>query len=464
MVTSNKQTGKELPPHLEHINLNAAGIDIGSESHYVAVPEGRDPEKSVREFSSFTCDMTAISTWLQACEVDTVVMESTGVYWIPLYDHLEKVGFDVKLVDARHVKNVSGRKTDVQDCQWLQQLHTYGLLSGAFRPPEQICALRSMIRQRDTLVRYAASHILHMQKALTLMNIKIHNVLSDITGKTGLAIIRLIIAGERDPKKLAALRDGRCKHTMSTIEKSLEGNYRAEHVFSLKQSLELFDVYQAKIKDCDREIESTLKAFEPTKRDGSSLLNGKRKAVGKHGPSFDVRRILIEKSGVDLTQIPGISDMTALSVMSEIGFSVAPWKTAKHFASWMGLCPGNKISGNKILKTKTKVCANKVAAALRLAVTNLWRSQTAMGAYYRRMIYKLGKPGAVTATAHKLARLIYAMLDQGTAYVEAGVESYENAYKQRVLKTLRKRAHALGFDLVEKATELDMNSTAFSIS
>ena len=446
--SKNRSKKVKLPKHLEHINVNAAGIDVGSESHFVAVPEGRD-KQSVREFSSFTEDLHNIANWLLRCQVDTVVMESTGVYWITLYDFLESKGFDVRLVDARCVKNVSGRKSDVLDCQWLQQLHMYGLLSGAFRPPESICALRSLMRHRENMIRYAASHVLHMQKALSLMNVQLHNVISDITGRTGLAIIDSILCGERDPNKLAMLRDGRCKNSYEVIEKSLAGLYRDEHIFALRQARDLYQLYQSKIAECDTEIEKLLNSFSNVDKDISEALSQPAKPKTKNQPNFNVQRMLIEKSGVDLTRIPGIKASTALTVLSEIGFSVDAWKTEKHFASWMGVCPGTKISGGKKLASKTKICANKVAAALRLAATNLWRSQTAIGAFYRRMAAKLGKPGAVTATAHKLARLIYSMLKNGTSYTEIGIEKYESEYQKRVLKNLTKRAKTLGFELVK---------------
>src|SRR5438445_11480551 len=238
-----------LPKHLQHINLNAAGIDIGSEQHWVAVPEGRD-EVSVRQFGAFTNDLLAIADWLEQCGVTTVAMESTGVYWIPLFEVLAARGFEVKLVDARHVKNVSGRKSDVLDCQWLQQLHTYGLLSGAFRPPEQVCVLRSYLRQREMLIQTASMHIQHMQKALQQMNLLLPNVVSDITGVTGMKIIKAILAGERDPPVLARHRNERCQNTTATIAKSLVGNYREEHLFALRQAVDLYVTYQAKIADC----------------------------------------------------------------------------------------------------------------------------------------------------------------------------------------------------------------------
>lgn len=461
VIVNKKQSKQNLPKNLQQLNINAAGIDIGSESHFVAVPEGRDTE-SVREFTSFTCDLKNISLWLKKCGVETVAMESTGVYWIPLYDFLDKEGFEVLLVDARHVKNVSGRKSDVLDCQWIQQLHTYGLLSGAFRPPEHICALRTLIRHRDKLVKYASSHTLHMQKALNLMNIRLHNVISDITGSTGMKIIRAIVGGETSPKVLAQYRHGRCKCSIEDIEKSLEGSYRNEHIFALKQSIELYDYYHAQIAKCDKEIENTLTSFEEKCSDAKP--EPEKKARAKNEPNFNVASMLLCKSGVDLTKIPGISSSTALIILSEIGFSVDSWNSEKHFSSWLGVCPGTKISGGKPLTTKTKLCANKVAAALRLAATNLWRSQTAIGAFYRRMIAKLGKPGAVTATAHKLARLVYAMLKNGTEYVETGVHEYEKAYQKRVLKSLEKRARSLGFELVTKSDSGESISSELSLT
>jgi len=470
MADGNKSKKKnvkiaELPKNLEHLNINAAGIDIGSTSHFVAVPQGRDVE-SVREFTSFTEDLKNISDWLKKCNVDTVAMESTGVYWIPLYDFLEKEGFKVFLVDARHVKNVCGRKTDVQDCQWIQQLHTYGLLSGAFRPPEMVCALRTVMRQRDMLIRYLSSHVLHMQKSLNLMNIKLHNVISDITGITGMSIIRAIVNGERDPKKLAEFRDGRCKSSVEVIEKSLEGSYSEEHLFSLKIALELYDTYNMKKNDCDKMLEYLLKKFDNSeisnetnfsdndRNDGNdgNKSNKKTKRFLKNEPKFDLTDLLKQKSGIDLTKIPGISATTALVVLSEIGFSVDAWDSEKKFSSWLGLCPNTKISGGKPLSTKTKICANRVAASLRLAATNIGRTQTSLGAFHRRMVGKLGKPQAITAVAHKLCRLIYSMLKNGTEYVEKGVEACEKAYNDRALKRMQKQAQLLGYELVEKTS------------
>jgi transposase len=443
--SSKKSRSKLLP----YINENAAGIDIGSNEHYVAVPEGRD-ENTVRSFKSVTSDLYALADWLSHCGIDTVAMESTGVYWIPLYELLEERGFEVLLVNARHVKNVSGRKTDVLDCQWLQQLHTFGLLAGAFRPNDSICQLRAYHRQREMLIKQISMHIQHMQKALSQMNVQLHNVISDITGMTGMAIIRAIIAGERNTKKLAEFRDGRRKNSEELIEKSLEGHYREEHVFSLKQAVELVDYYQMKVRDCDQEIDRVLSTFSD-KVDLSSvdIPQKKRERSGNlNSPSFDLHAHLFRITGVNLTAIPGINSHTAFKIISEIGLDMNRWKTDKHFASWLGLCPGNKVSGGKQLSGKSKPTSNRAAAALRLAATSLGRSQTSLGAFYRRQKARLGAPKAITATAHKLARLFYNMLSYGAEYIEQGEAYYEEKYKERIIKNLQRRANALGFQLI----------------
>ncbi len=447
----------KLPKHLEHINQMAAGIDIGSKSHFVAVPEGC-AEVCVREFESFTTDLQELANWLDNCGIETVAMESTGVYWIPLYELLESRGFEVKLVDARHVKNVSGRKTDVLDCQWLQQLHTYGLLNGAFRPNEQVCALRAYLRQRSMLIQEASSHIQHMQKALSQMNIQLHNVINDITGYTGMHIIRAIITGERDSKKLASYRDLRCKNSLEVIEKSLTGNYRDEHVFALMQAVELYDIYMEKVSACDCKIEQQLSAFENssvaketklTEQKESSVK--KKKSRCKNKLSFDAQSHLIRITGVDLTEIPGIEASSALKIISEIGLDLSRWKSSKQFASWLGLCPGNKVSGGKRLSGKSKRTANYAASALRVAASTLHRSDSALGAFLRRLKSRLGAPKAITATAHKLAVIIFMMLKNGTAYKDVGQDYYEKQYRERMIRNLSFRAKTLGFDLVKAA-------------
>jgi transposase len=440
---------KGLPKHLQRLNLTAAGIDIGSKSHFVAVPEGIDPQP-VREFASFTGDLHRLADWLVACGVDTVAMESTGTYWIPIFEILEDRGLEVKLVNACHVKNVPGRKTDVLDCQWLQQLHTFGLLAGAFRPPEQVCALRAYLRHRANLVRYAAAHIQHMQKALSQMNLLLHNVVSDLTGMTGMKIIKAILSGERDPKTLASLRDHRCKNSVITIAKSLEGHYRPEHLFSLKQAVELFDYYQARIIDCDSEIAAQLTAFDTQDSVGAApAISGPKPRKGRHNaPAFDLYSEMRRVTGVDLTRIDGIDSYTALKIVSEIGLDMGRWRSEKQFTSWLGLCPGSKISGGKRLSGKSKPVANRAALALRMAATTLYNSRSALGAFLRRMKARLGAPKAITATAHKLARLVYSMLKYGTEYVDAGQAYYEERYQSRVLQNLKKKAQQLGYELV----------------
>jgi len=436
-----------LPKHLQRLNLYAAGIDIGSRSHFVAVPEGADPEP-VREFKTFTADLHCLADWLVSRGITTVAMESTGSYWIPVFEILESRNLQVMLVNARHVKNVPGRKTDVLDCQWLQQLHTYGLLEGAFRPPEEICELRGYIRHRMNQVRYASSHIQHMQKALTQMNVLLHNVVTDITGVTGIAIIKAILAGERDPHKLAALRDKRCKNTVETIARSLQGNYRPEHLFSLKQALASFEFYQSQIADCDREIQALLASFDSVTEETRPDYPGKSSKAAKKSSPFNLQDELYRMTGVDLTRIDGIESATALRIISEIGLDMSRWKSAGHFASWLGLCPGSKISGGKRLSSKTKPVVNRAAAAFRMAASSLYRAQCALGAYYRRMNARLGAPKAITATAHKLARLVYSMLKNGTAYTDVGQDYYEQKYKARVIQNLKKRAQQLGFELI----------------
>ena len=437
-----------LTKHLEQINLYAAGIDIGSETHFVAVPDGLD-DQPVRSFSCFTGDLERMADWLVEIGIQTVVMESTGVYWIPAFEILEERGLEVLLVNARHVKNVTGRKSDVQDCQWMQQLHTYGLLSGAFRPPEQVCALRSYLRHRAGLISSCASHIQHIQKALRQMNLLLDNVVRDITGKTGMTIVRAIIAGEHDPYKLATHRDPRCKNSEEVIAKSLKGHYRDEHLFTLKQAVELYDFYQEKIHICDQAIERQLQAFDG-QADPTDLPPPAKNKKQKQGNTlaFDVRGQLYRMTGVDLTRIDGIEANTALKVLSEIGTDMSCWQTEKHFSSWLGLSPGNKISGGKVLKSKTKPSANRAAAALRMAAMTLTKSKSALGAYYRRMRTRLGSPKAITATAHKLARLIYSLLKHGAEFTDQGQDYYEQQYRKRAVRNLRKRAQNLGFELV----------------
>lgn len=453
-----------LPKHLEHINLWAAGIDIGSTSHFVAIPEGCD-EITVREFSSFTTGLHELADWLTQCRIKTIAMESTGVYWIPVYELLESKGFEVRLVDAKQVKNVSGRKTDVLDCQWIQQLHTYGLLNSAFRPVEEICALRSYVRQRTMLIQNMSMHIQHMQKALTQMNLQLHHVITDITGDTGMKIIRAIMAGERNPKILAQYRDWRCKNSLATIASALTGNYRAEHLFALQQALELYDFYQEKISACDTEIEKKLAEFSTSSllAEPSSIPLKQNKRISKNAPSFDLGTQVQRLTGVDLMEVPGMNSLSVLYLIGEIGLDMTCWNSAKHFASWLGLCPGNKVSGGKRISGKTKASANRAAATLRMAASTLHRSNTALGAFLRRLKSRLGSPKAITATAHKIAKIIYNMLRHGVVYKEAGQEYYEQQYRDRMVKNLKRRAEEFGFSLVE-TTQMGLIKSAIESS
>jgi transposase len=376
-------------------------------------------------------------------------MESTGVYWIPLFDLLAARGFAVRLVDPRQLKHVPGRKTDVLDCQWIQQLHTFGLLAAAFRPDDQVCGLRSYLRQRAMLVTYASHHIQHLQKALEQMNLKLAHVVSDLTGVTGMAIIRAILAGERDPSALARLRDRRCQNDEATIAKALEGTWRPEHLFALRQAVELVDFYQRQIVACDREIETYLARFDD--KSGGHVLprEPRQRKPSRNEPTFDARTHLYRLTGVDLTRIDGIDAHTGLKVVAEIGLDMTRWPTEKHFASWLGLSPGRDVSGGKPISTRTKPSANRVAAALRLAASSLARSRSALGAFYRRIKARLGAPKAITATAHKLARIVYRMLRFGTGYVDRGQDYYERRYQDRLLSNLTRHARQLGYTLVK---------------
>ena len=423
---------------------NAAGIDIGSAAHFVAVPPDRDDEP-VREFASFTADLHRLADWLDACGVDTVAMESTGVYWIALYELLEARGFTVLLVNARHVKNVSGRKSDVLDCQWLQQLMSFGLLRGAFRPADQVCVLRSLSRQRTMLLRSQGRFVQHMQKALTQMNIQLANVISDVAGETGQKILRAIVAGERDGLALARLKNSRIRASEDEIAKSLQGSWRAEHLFALKQALDAFDFCGTQLAECDAQVQAQLQALHVREDEPAQ---GKKRGRARNAPKFDLRTQLFQMCGVDLTRIDGIDVTTALVVVSEVGADMGKFPSDKHFASWLGLCPGTKITGGKVMSSKTKRCANRAAQALRLAAAALRSSQSALGAYYRRLCARMDKPKAVTAAAHKLARLIYAMLSHGQEYTDRGQDYFEERYRQRVLHNLAQKAKAMGMQLV----------------
>jgi transposase len=433
---------------LKQINLNAAGLDIGVAEIWACVPEGRD-EVSVRVFQTFTVDLHALADWLEACGIETVAMESTGVYWIPLYEILEARGLEVYLVNARHLSNVTGKKTDILDCQWLQQLHTYGLLRASFRPEAEMVALRSYIRHRDNLTQDRATHIRRMQKALHLMNVQLTNVISDITGETGLKIIRDIVAGQHDPVKLAQHRHPRCQSSEDEIVKALQGNYRPEHLFALQHALDLYDYYTQKIQDCDVKIEARFAAFKPqVDLAEKPLPPSKKKRKQKNDPHFDLRTALYKTCGVDLTRIDGLNALTVQKVISETGVDMSPWPTVKHFTSWLSLAPNNKITGGKVISRGTKKAHNQAAQALRMAAQSLAHSDSALGAFYRRIRAQKGAMVANVATAHKLARIIYFMLKNQTEYEDPGASYYEEQYRQRAIKNLKRKAEKLGFELV----------------
>ena len=445
-----QQRSGKVKSGLPMINANAAGIDIGANQHYVAVPPDRD-QHPVRRFGAFTEDLHGLAKWLRQCGVTTVAMESTGVYWIPLYQILEGYGFSVKLVNARHVKHVPGRKSDVQDCQWLQQLESFGLLTASFRPEAQICVLRSYMRQRQMLIDYGSRHVQQMQKALTEMNIKLHHVISDLTGVTGLTIVRAILEGERDRLKLAALKQRQIKSDVATIAKALEGDYRPEHLFVLRQALALYDYFQQKIAECDREI---MKAMQPLENGAAASLPAttkpRRKTRSPHHPlPFDSQEKLQRIMGVDLTRIDGINETTAQLVLSELGLDIChKWPTEGQFSSWLGLCPNNEISGGKVLRRGKRKVVNRLANALRMGAQSLLKSKSALGAYARRMRAKRGTPTAINATAHKLARLIYRTLKYGQEYIDIGQQQYEQRYKENALKALQRKARQLGYQVV----------------
>lgn len=428
------------------INPNAAGIDIGHREHWCAVPIDRSAQP-VRRFGTFTEDLEAMADWLESCGVKTVAMESTGVYWIAAFQILERRGFEVRLVNARHVKNVSGRKSDVMDCQWIQRLHSYGLLNGSFRPADAMCVLRSYLRYRDELVCARSVQCQHMQKALQQMNVQLHQVLSDVTGLSGLRIIEAILQGERDGQKLAALADRRVRASQATIAKAMKGDYRPEHLFVLRCAYELHQAYEQKIEQCDEQAVAQMATLPSRTEQAPPPRKAGRAAVRDKVAGIDLRVELYRWTGVDLTAIEGIGVLTAEVILSEIGTDMSRWRSEKHFTSWLGLCPDNRISGGKILSSHTRHVINPVSDALRVAAMTLQNSKTALGAFYRRMRARLGAASAITATAHKLARLIYRLLKHGEAYVQKGMEYYEQQYRQRMLHNLKKTAASLGFQL-----------------
>lgn len=435
------------PEGLPIIHARAAGIDIGSRFHVVAVAPNLAAEP-VQTFQAFTGDIQRMADWLISIGIETVAMESTGVYWVPVYEVLESRGLDVILANAREARTVPGRKSDVNDAQWLQRLHACGLLRASFRPERDIAALRAYLRLRERHLDYAAAHIQHMQKALTFMNLQLHHVVSDITGETGMNIIRAIVSGQRDPKVLSTMRDPRCKASAETICASLVGNYQPEHVFALTQALALYDFYQARVAECDAQIEMVLAALSAEKSSPSvPLPKARHRTRQPNAVSFDTRPLLYQLTGIDATQIHGIGSYLALRLVAECGTDLSRWPTAKHFTSWLTLAPGCKISGGKVLSAHTRKTSNRVAAHLRLAAVTVGRTNTALGAFYRRLAARIGKAKAVTATARKIAVLFYNAMRFGMNYVDPGADHYEQKYRERVIKQLHRRAAEFGFAL-----------------
>ncbi len=436
---------------LEVLHAHAAGIDIGNESHYVAVPPMSDSQP-VRRFGCTTAELKAMAEWLKQCKIQTVAMQSTGVYWIAVYDILEAAGFEVYLVNARETKNLPGRKSDVQESQWLMKLHTYGLLRNSFRPSQEIRRLRTFWRQRNDLVQAAGRHIQRMQKALTQMNIQLANVLSDVSGMTGQAIIEAILAGERDPHKLAEFRDPRVKASQEQIARSLEGNWQEDLLFVLKQEQEGYEFCQKQMAECDQRLQQYLQQREDRSQ-GAPLPEEKRKGRLKkkkgNAPQFDLRTELFRMTGTDLTQIDSIDVMTATTILSEAGWDISKWETEDHFVSWLRLCPDNRISGEKIIGRGRLPTKNRASIALKMAASTLRLSNTYLGAQFRRFRTRLGAPIAIKAMAAKLARLVYRMLRYGTKYVDQGAKFYEAQYRDLQIKQLKWKAAKLGFQVFQ---------------
>ena len=438
---------------LERVNPNAAGLDCGSAEHFVAVPVDRDPNP-VRSFKTFTADLHRLADWLVACGVTSVAMEATGVYWIPVYEILQARNVEVVLVNARHVKNVPGRKSDVNDCEWLMELHSVGLLRGSFRPSAEIVALRTYVRHRETLIQTTTSLTQRMQKAMVQMNLQLRLVVSDIAGVTGQRILRDIVAGNTDPQGLARHRDHRCRATEAEIAAALTGHYRPEQVFVLKQNLDAFDACQAQIASCDVQIHRHMTELTAKLEPPSTPLPEPRSKVKPRGnvPRFEIREVLHHLTNADISQIDGITPYGGLRLISEIGTDMTRWPSEHHFTAWLTLAPRNRVSGGRLLSSKTQPAANRAALTLRLAAMSVGRTQTALGAFYRRLAARVGKPKAITATARKLAILVYRTLKGEITYADPGAAAYDAGRRRQVLSSLRKRAQFLGFSLVNQET------------
>jgi transposase len=436
---------------LEQINHNAGGIDAGAEYHHVAIPEDR-PGRTVRRFSTSTFGLYALADWLVENGVDTVAVEATGVYCVPLLEVLEERGIEVVLAKASSLKSVNDRrKTDMVDCQWIQILHTFGLLRGSFRPTELVAGYRAYNRQREMLIHQASSSIEHMKKALTQMNVRIDQAVTDVTGKTGMQIIRAILKGERNPMVLAALRDRRCAKSEKAIAEDLRGKYSPEHLFELDQAVRTWDHYQVLIAECNRRLEEHAEKFAK-KADRKDIPKPRRiEHVRKNVLNFDARSLFFELLGQDLTQIDGIGTGVVSTFLAEVGTNVDAFDTEKNFTSWLRACPGSTTSGGKNKSGKNRRTTNRLMTALRIAAQTLAKSKSALGAFYRRKRAQLGHEKAITAAAHKLARMIYFTLKFQRPYVDPGPDHYTERYRQQMLKTMAKRAKLLGYQLVKAA-------------
>lgn len=446
---------------LDIIHPDAAGIDIGNETHYVAVPSNRDAEP-VRRFGCTTAELKDMAAWLKQCGIRTVAMQSTGVYWIAVYDVLQATGLEVYLVNARETKNLPGRKSDVQESQWVMKLHTYGLLRNSFRPSAEIRALRTYWRQRQDLIRHAARYIQRMQKVLTQMNVQLANVLSDVSGATGQAIIGAILSGERNPRKLAALRDPRVVASQEEIARHLEGNWQEDLLFQLKQEWDGYEFCQKQMQECDQQLQKYLQTAEDRSA-GAELPEEKRKwrRRKKQGnkPKFDLRAELFRMTGKDLTRIDSIDVMTAATVISEAGWDMTPWRSEDHFVSWLRLSPHNEVSGERVIRKKRSPTNNRLTVGFKMAASTLRHSHTYLGAQFRRLCRRLGTPIAIKAMAAKLARLVYRMLRYGMEYVDRGAEYYEEKQRQREVYNLKRKAARLGFQVTE-ATDVPLSAAS----
>jgi transposase len=440
---------------MRQVNRHAAGVDIGAHEIMACVPDG-DDQQLVRAFGTYTADLDTLADWFVDRGIQTAAMESTGVYWIPLFETLEARGIQCCLISAQAIKHVPGRKSDVLDCQWIQTLHSYGLLKASFRPEADLVALRTLLRHRAQLIQHRAPHVLHMQKALLQMNIQLSQALSDVTGATGQRILRAIVAGERDPRTLAALRNYRCQKDGDEIAQALTGTWREEHLFVLKQALALFDFYTIQLSECDEQIErafSVIKPrFEPAPEGAvpaSAATPPRRKphSHSKNAPAVNTRAHILRITGVDLVAVHGISDSIAQTILAEIGTDMRKWPDDKHFCSWLGLAPKNDISGGKVLKSRTMKTRNRAAQAFRRAAQSVLRADCAFGAFYRRLKGRLGPAQALVATAHKIARTVYHMLQERVPYHDIGAAEYNKRFRERELKYLQKKAAKLGYKL-----------------